>query len=74
MINLPKNKSIALLYSENDVFCDVIAKAESLKAENYDVALIKRSKSLGKQFINLQKEGFDFAFTFEDKKLKNLKE
>ena len=74
MINLPKNKSIALLYSENDVFCDVITKAESLKVENYDVTLIKRGKKPGKQFINLQKEEFDFAFIFGDKKLKNLKE
>ncbi len=73
MINISKNKSIALLYSENDLFCNVIAEAESLKVENYDVALIKRSKNLGKQFTNLQKEGFDFAFIFGDKKLKNLK-
>ena len=74
MINLPKNKSIALLYCENDVFCDVITKAESLRMEKYDVAIIKRGKNLGKQFKFLQKEGFDFAFVFWENKLKNLKE
>lgn len=74
MINIPKNKSIALLYCENDVFCDVIIKAESLKMEKYDVAIIKRRKNLGKQFKTLQKEGFDYAFVFWEKNLINLKE
>ena len=49
---------LALLYNAEDDFIEVIQKAEELRAEGYAVATMVKAKKLGKQFTNLEKDGF----------------
>ncbi|MBE6036254.1 MAG: histidine--tRNA ligase [Clostridiales bacterium] len=49
---------LALLYNAEDDFIEVIKKAEELRAEGYAVATMVKAKKLGKQFTNLEKDGF----------------
>ncbi len=58
-------KKLALLYTKESNFAQVLIKAETLRA-SYDVTVLLQGKKLGKQFGQLEQSGY-CAISFADK-------
>ena len=68
---VPAQKKLALLYTEDAPFGEVLLKAARLR-ENYDVSPVRQQKKLGKQLGQLEKEGFAAAAFFDNDDIKPL--
>jgi histidyl-tRNA synthetase len=68
---VPAQKKLALLYTEDAPFGEVLLKAARLR-ESYDVSPVRQQKKLGKQLGQLEKEGFAAAAFFDNDDIKPL--
>ena len=68
---VPGKKRLALLYTEEAPFAEVLEKAEQLRDE-YQVTVLRQQKKLGKQFGALEQAGYYAAAFFDNDDLKLL--
>ena len=68
---VPGKKKLALLYTEEAPFAEVLEKAEQLRDE-YQVTVLRQQKKLGKQFGSLEQAGYYAAAFFDNDELKLL--
>jgi len=61
---------IALLYSAEDSFGEVIRRAEELRKEGYSVSTVLKAKKVGKQLGALERDGFKGAAFFGEEGVK----
>ena len=61
---IPARERVALLYTENADFAEVLKKAAELKQDT-DVCVIKQQKKVGKQLAQLQNAGCTGAYFYE---------
>ena len=66
---VPENRKLALLYTEDAPFDQVLQKAARLR-ENYTVTVLKQQKKLGKQFGALEAQGYSGAAFFDSEEIK----
>ncbi|MBQ9980768.1 MAG: ATP phosphoribosyltransferase regulatory subunit, partial [Oscillospiraceae bacterium] len=57
-------KRLALLYGIEDDITAVIAKADELRAEGYEVNMLTRAKKMGKQIASLTEWGYGYLLVF----------
>lgn len=55
---VPGMERVALLYSKDDSYADVLKKADALRSEGYTVSINEKAKKLGKQLAQLESYGF----------------
>lgn len=55
---VPGRERLALLYSCDDKYVDVLKKADALRCEGYTVSVNEKAKKLGKQLGQLESYGF----------------
>ncbi len=70
---VPENKKLALLYTEDTPFEEVLKRASELRRE-YSVTVLSRQKKLGKQLSSLEERGFAAAAFFGTDEIKTLGE
>ena len=66
---VPENRKLALLYREDAPFDAVLTKAASLR-QNYNVTVLRQQKKLGRQFGQLEAQGFCGAAFFDNDDIK----
>lgn len=57
-------KSLVLVYSDNDNMADVLNKVTDFRQSGWKVNILKRSKKLGKQLDALIDNGYDYSFVY----------
>ena len=60
------NKKLVLIYSDNDSMVDVMSKSKELRGQGFVVAILKRSKKLGKQLDALIENGYTHSFILNE--------
>ena len=66
---VPEKRKLALLYTEDASFSEVLKKAESLR-ENYAVTVLRQQKKLGRQFGILESQGYKGAAFYDNEEIK----
>lgn len=62
---VPNLQKIALIFSEEDKYSDVLKKANELKEKGFSVSTNKKAKKLGKQLSQLESMGFKGYAVFQ---------
>ncbi len=66
---VPQKSKLALLYLQDASFDEVLKKAAVLR-ERYAVTVLKQQKKLGKQFAQLEAQGYEGAAFFDNDEIK----
>ncbi|MBQ9408216.1 MAG: ATP phosphoribosyltransferase regulatory subunit, partial [Clostridia bacterium] len=66
---VPEKGKLALLYTEEAPFSEVLKKAQRLRA-GYTITVLKQQKKLGKQYAALENQGYEGAAFFDNEDIK----
>ena len=66
------DRRMALLYTKETPFVEIVEKADELRNAGYDVTTIQKAKKVGKQFNSLELEGFEAVLVYGETEIKPL--